>query len=300
MSQPTVLIIGATGIIGSALVDRLIPDHRDRHLRLVVATRHPEAAAERWHNHGIEIRRLDLDDAESEGLTAIRSAFTSIDRVFLLTGYTVQMLAESKAAVDAAKAEGVTHLVHIGVSAARDTTIAHFAWHQLIEAYIERSGLGYTHLRPAAFMQNLARGIGEPGVLTHFIGAARTNWIDTDDIAEVAAIVLRDPAAYAGHAYDLAAESASMSEIVEQLTAVTRQQWRYRPAEPQTFYDNMVRAGADPVYMACVRNVFERTRNGSLTEPDDILGTIRTITGHPATSLRDYFEKNRTEFTVAR
>jgi uncharacterized protein YbjT (DUF2867 family) len=63
------------------------------------------------------------------------------------------MLARSKAAVDAAQAEGVGHVVHVGVSAAEDTTIVHFAWHQLVEAYIERSGLGHTHLRPASFMQ---------------------------------------------------------------------------------------------------------------------------------------------------
>lgn len=59
------------------------------------------------------------------------------------------------------------------MSATEDTTIVHFAWHQLIEAYIERSGLAYTHLRPASFMQNLRFSAESPGVLTHFIGAAR-------------------------------------------------------------------------------------------------------------------------------
>ncbi|MEU4538853.1 NmrA family NAD(P)-binding protein [Streptosporangium sp. NPDC023825] len=101
------------------------------------------------------MRRLDLDEAETTGLQAVRPAFADVDRVFLLTGYDVRMLARSKAAVDAAKAEGVSHVVHVGVSAAEDTTIVHFAWHQLVEAYIERSGLGHTHLRPASFMQNL-------------------------------------------------------------------------------------------------------------------------------------------------
>ncbi|MFI7449071.1 NmrA family NAD(P)-binding protein [Nonomuraea sp. NPDC049714] len=296
MSPATVLVIGATGAIGSALVDTLLPDHREGRLRLAAATRRPDAAA-RVRDHGVEVRHLDLDEAETAGLQAVRPAFAGVDRVFLLTGYDVRMLAQAKAAVDAAKAEGVGHVVHVGVSAAEDTTIVHFAWHQLVEAYIERSGLGHTHLRPASFMQNLRLSVGTPGVLTHFVGEARPNWVDVADIAEVAATVLRDPGPHDGRAYDLAAEAASLSEIAELLGDVLRRPWRYESAEPQVFYDTMVRAGADPVYMACVRNVFERTRNGSLIEPDGVFGTIEAVTGRPATSLREFLERNREVFS---
>jgi NAD(P)H dehydrogenase (quinone) len=213
--------------------------------------------------------------------------------VFLLTGYDVRMLARSKAAVDAARAEGAAHLVRVGVSAAEDTTIVHFGWHQLIEAYLERSGLGHTHLRPAAFMQNLRLSVGPPGVLTHYVGDARPNWVDAADIAEVAATVLRDPGPHDGHAYDLAAEAASPSEIAELLAEVTGLPWRYERAEPQAFYDAMVAAGGEPVYLACVRNVFERARSGSLVDPDGVFGTIEAVTGRTATSLRRYLEQNR-------
>jgi hypothetical protein len=44
--------------------------------------------------------------------------------------------------------------------------------------------------------------------------------------------------------------------------------------------------------MACVRNVFERMRNGSLTEPDGVLGTIEAVTGRPATSLQRFLERD--------
>jgi uncharacterized protein YbjT (DUF2867 family) len=295
MSPTNVLVIGATGAIGAALVDALVPDQQAGRLRLIATTRRPEAAKE-LEQRGVEVRRLDLDDAETAGLQAVRPAFAGVDQVFLLTGYDVKMLAQSKAAVDAAKAEGASHLVHVGVSATEDTTIVHFAWHQLIEAYIERSGLGYTHLRPASFMQNLRFSADQPGVLTHFVGDARPNWVDVGDIAEVAATVLRAPGRHAGHAYDLAAEAASLTEITELLGKVTERSWRYEAREPKVFYETMVAAGADPVYMACVRNVFERTRNGSLVEPHGIFGTIEAVTGRPATSIRQFLERNRNLF----
>ena len=169
MPAPAVLVIGASGAIGSALIDELVPDHRAGRLRLVAATRREEASRS-LRERGIEVRRLDLDEAETAGLAAIQEAFEGVHRVFLLTGYDVRMLAQSKAAVDAANAAGVTSLVHLGVSAAQNTTIAHFTWHQLVEAYIERSGLGFTHVRPAAFMQTLRLSLTAPGVLTHFVG----------------------------------------------------------------------------------------------------------------------------------
>ncbi len=295
MPPTNVLLIGATGAIGAALVDELVPEHQAGRLHLIAATRRPEAAT--WlKQRGIEVRRLDLDEAEPAGLEAVQPAFAGVDRVFLLTGYDVRMLAQSKATVDAAKAEGASHLVHIGVSATEDTTIVHFAWHQLIEAYIERSGLAYSHLRPAAFMQNLRFSAKPTGVLTHFVGAARPNWVDVVDIADVAATVLRDPGPHSGRAYDLAAEAASLSEITELLAKVTGRHWRYEAKEPQVFYETMVAAGADPVYMACVCNVFERTRNGTLAEPDGVFGTIEAVTGRPATSIHQFLERNRELF----
>ncbi len=49
--------------------------------------------------------------------------------------------------------------------------------------------------------------------------------------------------------------------------------------------------------MACVRNVFERTRNGSLIEPDGVFGAIEAVAGRPATSLREFLESNRALFS---
>jgi NAD(P)H dehydrogenase (quinone) len=197
VSPTKVLAIGATGAIGSALVDTLVPDHHAGRLHLVAATRRPEQLAG-LAERGIEVRRLDLDQPETGGLATVRPAFAGIDLVFLLTGYDVRMLAQSVAAVDAALAEGVSHIVHLGVLTDTDDLDGHIVWHKLIEAYIERSEIGYTHLRPAFFMQTLPLGVIAPGVFTHFIGGARLSWVDSGDIAEVAATVLRDPASHAG------------------------------------------------------------------------------------------------------
>lgn len=292
MSSPAVLVIGASGAIGSALINELVPDHQAGRLRLVAATRKEEAARS-LRQRGIEVRHLDLDDAETDGLGAIQPLFTGIDRVFLVSGYDMRMLVQSKAAIDAAKAAGASHLVHLGASAAEDTTISHLSWHLLIEAYLERSGLDFTHVRPAAFMQNILLAAAAPGVLTYFTGDRQVNWVDIGDIAAVAAAVLRDPAPHRGRAYHLAAEAASLTAIAGLLSEVTGQPRRYEPAKPQAFYEQMVAAGYDPVFMNCVRNYFDRIGNGSLADPDGIFGTIEMVLGRQATSLRQFAEAHR-------
>lgn len=90
---------------------------------------------------------LDLDDPKTFAF-----ALAGVDRVFLLTGYTVAMLTESKTLVDAAKKAGVSHIVHVGVFAEWDTTDAHFAWHQMIEKIHRGDRYAWTHLHPNMFM----------------------------------------------------------------------------------------------------------------------------------------------------
>ncbi|WP_437655134.1 NmrA family NAD(P)-binding protein [Sorangium sp. So ce1182] len=300
MAIPVILVFGATGKIGGALVEELLPAHAAGRVKLVAAVRRPEAAPA-FEARGLEARLIDLDLAETRGLEPIVGAMRGVDRVFLLTGYDVRMIAQSKAAIDAARAVGASQIVHVGAHASPDTTIVHFAWHQVVEAYIDRSGVDATHLRPTSFMQNLPLllqvGGAQPGVLPHYLGDARTSWVDTGDVARVAAVALREPKAHAGRAYGLGTEAASMPEIAALLAEITGLPWRDEAREPAGFLRTMTALGADPVYMACVRNVFERTRSGSLKDAADTFDTVQRLTGRAPTTLRDYIERHRAAFS---
>lgn len=301
MSTPTVLVFGATGRTGGAVVNRLLDAHRSGELRLVAVVRRAEAAAA-FEERGIEARHVDLDSAERHGVAPIVAALRDVRRVFLASGYDVRMLSQAKAAIDAARLAGVDHVVHLGVHAEPDTTIVHFGWHQLVEAYLERSGLGHTNLHPTAFMQNLLMPVmsdAKSAVLTHYVGDATTSWVDTEDVAEVAAVVLRSPAAHLGRAYGLGTETATIGGIAAVLSEVTGRAWRYEPREPAEFFAAMTAAGADPLYMDCVRTVFERTREGSLPEASATFDTVERITGRPGASLRDFLERHRAHFEPA-
>ncbi len=144
--KPLVLVFGATGGIGNALVRELIRDPMIVRVRAAVRRRD---AADSLKRCGVESVLLDLSETERLPLTRnapLLDVLDGVDRLFLLTGYTVDMLAQSKAVLDAAKLAGVKHVVHLGAWGTDDTTITHLGWHQFIERYIEWTGLPFTHL----------------------------------------------------------------------------------------------------------------------------------------------------------
>ena len=194
MSNKTVLITGATGQIGGDTLRRL---QADATITLVAAVRSSDKA-QAFENQGIRTVILDFDKEET-----LAPALQGIDRALLVTGYTVDMLRQSKAFLDQAKLAGVQHIVHLGACGRDDTTVAHWAWHQLVERYIEWSGFSFTHLRPETFMQNLLSYGGtqvvKQGVIQQFTGDARLSWVDAEDVALVAAQTLLHPDKHAGH-----------------------------------------------------------------------------------------------------
>lgn len=303
MPIPTVLVFGSTGAIGGSVIQRLIPDHTEGRIRLIATARN-RAAATRLEPLGVECRIIDLDHPEKQGLEPMIDALRGVDRVFLLTSYDVKMLAQSKAVIDASNQSDVSHVVHLGAHASPTTTIVHLGWHQMIEAYLSSSGLNSTNLHPTSFMQNLflllSIGGSPNGVLPHYIGDARISWVNSDDVADTAAVILRDPEPHAGRSYLLGAEVASMREIAATLSTVTGLPWREERREPEVFFQTVTAAGADPIYMACVRTIFERTRHGTLPELAETSEALHQLRGRPATSIRSFVQRHRGHFMTAR
>ena len=106
LTKPTILILGATGRTGSHLVN-LLESKSDR-LELRVAIRKPEQAAQ-FSKRGLATVPLDLDD-----LSTYEAALQGVQRLFTVTGYTVEMMNQGKNLTDAAKEAGVEYIVHVG------------------------------------------------------------------------------------------------------------------------------------------------------------------------------------------
>ncbi|MDR0214112.1 MAG: SDR family oxidoreductase [Comamonas sp.] len=287
-TKPTVLVTGATGRIGRSVIRCL---QADRTIVVVAAVRSQTQERE-FADSGIRTVKLDFDKRETLG-----PALTGVDRIFLATGYTVDMLRQSKEFLDAAKKAQVRHVVHLGACGPDDTTVAHWAWHQLVERYIEWGGFSFTHLRPEAFMQNLlhydgTRGTNE-GLIQQFVGEARISWVDGDDVALVASQALLRPDLHAGRTYRLGYDAKSYGEVAAIMTAVLGQPFRYEALPPEVFLENMRAVGAEMAYMTCVYDSFKRTANGEIPGVDETFDNFHAITGRQPTQWEEFVHKHR-------
>jgi NAD(P)H dehydrogenase (quinone) len=288
MHKPRILVLGATGQVGGVVTSLLA---KDESVEVIAAARNPEKAK----HLGVRSVYLDLDKFET-----FAPAFKDIDRVFMATGYTIDMLRQSKDLVNTAKRAGVQQIVHLGACGDDDTRVAHYGWHQFIERYIEWSGLAFTHLRPEIFMQNLLGYGGESyvnqGVIKHYVGAARLSWVDCDDVAAVAAVCLANPEQHAGKTYRMGYEAKSYYELAEVFAEVLGQTFSYEPQPPSDFLRNVLDAGAEPAYMKCVFDSYTDLTNGKDIGSDATFNNFPELTGRAPRSLADFARKYADRF----
>jgi NAD(P)H dehydrogenase (quinone) len=286
--KPRILITGATGQVGRGVIPFLAADPS---VEVLAAARTPEKAK----HLGVSVVQLDLDKPET-----MKSALKGVDRVLLITGYTVDMMRQSKDFLNAAKRAGVNHIVHLGACGDNDTRIAHYGWHQFIERYVEWCGFSFTHLRPEIFMQNLLGYGGESyvqkGVIRHYAGKARLSWVDIEDVSEVAAVSLLNPEKHKGQTYRMGYEAATYDEIASIFTRVIGQPFSYEPRPPAEFYNNVTNAGAEPAYMKCVFDSYSDFTAGRGERVDEVFDNLPAIIGRKPRFIADFAKKHADRF----
>jgi NAD(P)H dehydrogenase (quinone) len=287
-NKARILVMGATGQVGGAVVSELV---KYANIEVVAAARDVGKAG----HLGVPVVHLDLDKIET-----FEPALDGVDNVFMATGYTVDMLRQSKDLVNAAKRADVKHIVHLGACGNDDTRVAHYGWHQFIERYIEWSGIRFTHLRPEIFMQNLLGYGGESyvkdGVIKHYVGAARLSWVDCEDVATVAAACLLDPATHAGRTHRLGYEAKTYYELAEAFSEALGQPFSYEPQPPADFLRNVLAAGAEPAYMKCVFDSYTDLSNGKDIGADEVFDNFHVITGRQPKTIAQFAIRHAARF----
>lgn len=290
--NPIVLVLGASGTIGR----QVIKDLEGQAVNVRITSRKQEVV-DQLAREGKDCAYLDLDDPRTFAL-----ALAGVDRVFLLTGYTVAMLTQSKTLVDAAKKAGVRHIVHVGVFAECDTTDAHFAWHQLIEKYIEASGIAWTHLHPNMFME-VFTGLYIPKNLTYtgYWDDRRIGYIASSDIAAIAAKALVDgPERHGGQHYWLSVETFNGQEIAALLSDVTGLQIKYENKGLEGFkevIEQVVANSGESWYANANIEFVTQMLDGRMSYMSMVQNDIPYVLGRPAKTLREFLEEHKAAIT---
>lgn len=287
MTAGKILVTGATGTVGSAVVSELVKAGAD--VRALV--RNP-AKAEGMRKAGVDVVEGDLDRPDT-----LAPALSGVSRVFLLTVPGPQMLAQEQAMIEAILSAEPEPLV-VKLSALGASTEASFRFGKLhgdAEQLIVRAGIPFTFLRPTGFMQNLYGSVGsikEQGALFAPFGDARVSYIDVRDIAAVAAKVLLDDG-HESKTYELtgpeALSYADLARILSEQSGITI---RYVDVPPGAARAGMLQAGMSEWLADGLLELFAVYRQGGA---ESVSPAVENVTGRPPRS----FELFAAEFVEA-
>jgi uncharacterized protein YbjT (DUF2867 family) len=215
-------------------------------VEVTLTVRTPKASAE-MDKLGIKQVAFDINSVESMS-TALKGG----DAFFSLTPLVENLVEAGTKAVQAAKAAGIKKIVRSSAQGAGpDAGIDLGRWHYAVEKAVADSGISFTILRPANFMQNYLN-FGTPETIkaqSAFyspLGEAKVSPIDTRDISAVAARVLVE-SGHEGKRYDLTGgESLSNAEIAELLSQALGRKISHITIPEAAASDAMAKAGTPP------------------------------------------------------
>ena len=271
-----VLVTGATGNTGSLLVPALLKAGVD--VRVFARN---EAKAKPLKELGAEVVQGDLDEP-----AAILPAVKNIDKIYLLTWNGETQLKQAENVINAAKHEGVSHLIRHSMWGSEKSRIIKQGYE--IEEMVKSSGLQWTLLKPTFFMQNTmmaAQTISSDGVIYWDMKDGKLGMIDVRDIADAAYAVITGKG-HEGKSYILTGpEAISFNDVAKIFSDVLHKEVKYVNVPHEASIQAMTGMGI-PQWIA--EGFAELDEGFGENFANDTTKNVETLTWHPARSFKQF------------
>jgi uncharacterized protein YbjT (DUF2867 family) len=261
-----ILVVGATGTVGSELVAQLA--ERGHKVRALV--RDPA----KLRDFGSAIEPVIADLTKPETLSA---AFAGMERVFVLAPPVPdleQLEANALAAAERARVKHIVYLSNFGAGVFEDDL---WQAHGINEQRLRAMPVIWTILRPVRFMSHVPyawASIHAAGKLIEPHGGRKVTMIDPRDIATVAMLALTTP----GHestVYELVGEALTGVEIARGLSVALGKSVAFVDANEEEAREELLRSGLPTSIAEKVLYYFRTLREGRWYETP----TLRTLLG---------------------
>ncbi len=209
-----ILVTGAAGKTGRATIRALVD--RGQAVRALARRLEQQQAIE-------ELGARATMTGDMRDAAVLRRAMRGVRAVYhICPNVSPDEVAIGEAAITAAQAAGVEQFVYHSVLHPQTEAMPHHWLKLRVEERLLESGLGYTILQPAAYMQNVLaswRSIVERGIYPiPYPAGTRLGMVDLLDVVQAAAIVLTEPG-HSGATYELAGpEALSQTEVADILS----------------------------------------------------------------------------------
>ncbi|MFC0470326.1 SDR family oxidoreductase [Halalkalibacter kiskunsagensis] len=275
-----ILVTGATGKLGSKVVDSLLKSIPES--ELAVSVRNPEKA-EGLRARGVEVRQGDFDRPET-----LANAFKGIDRLLIISadGDNETRIHQHTNAVQAAERAGVKFIAYTSLANAIDSKNLMAPPHVATEAAIIKTGIPYSFLRNNWYLENEIGSIqgamgGAPWVTS--AGKGKVGWALQHDYADAAAAVLVGN----GHentVYELSGPLLTQEELASALGNVLGKEIPVQQVSDEKYAEIMKGLGLPDFVIPIVVGIQESIRNGSLEVKSN---DFEKVLGRPVTPINE-------------
>ncbi|HXR89782.1 MAG TPA: SDR family oxidoreductase [Steroidobacteraceae bacterium] len=298
----SIVVTGASGAFGRMVTEALL--QKVPPAQLILATRTPTALAA-LSARGASVRYADFDDADS-----LVAAFAGGEKILLISTLDVgeRRRRQHKAAIDAAVAAGVRHIVYTSSVGIHPHSPAFVVTdHLATEEMLRRTGLAYTFLRDSQYAEVLATMMAPMAVASgqwvtsapdgHMAFVAKRDCVDsaaavltssghenaTYEITGPELLTFRDAARIASEVTGKRVDCVAVSH--------DEMQARFDAAGiPRRFVEGMAPANTGPWGSEEMMSYERAIREGYFAVCSR---HVQLITGRPAASLREVYLANR-------
>jgi uncharacterized protein YbjT (DUF2867 family) len=288
----TILVVGATGVLGSEICRRLTAAGRS--VRGLVRETTDPAKVSKLQSLGVETVQGDVRDRASldracQGVTAVVSTVSSMPFSYQAGVNDIQTtdLDGITNLIEAAKANQVSHFTFISFTGNPGIDFPLQSAKRIVEQRLKDSGLTYTILRPSFFMEvwlSPAVGFDAANAKTVIYGSGQAviSWISVKDVAQFAAASLDHPAAK-NVTIDLGGPVAISPLDVVRLFELTNDCSFEKQMVPEDALQAQHQAATEPMQ----QSFSALMRCYALGDPVDMTGTHETFAVQP-TTVQEY------------
>ncbi|MFD8734144.1 NAD(P)H-binding protein [Streptomyces sp. NPDC059618] len=278
------VVTGATGNVGRSLV------------RILAAAGAPVTATSRGITEadvpdGVGHARADLTDPES-----LRPVFDGADALFLQNGGPSAHLLSPRDLLDVAKAGGVRRVVLLSSQgvATRPGSASHGDTARSIEEAVRESGMDWTILRPCGFASNAyawAEAVRADRTVAAPFADVGLPTVDPDDIAEVAAVALREDG-HAGRIHELTGPALNTPrQGAAAIADALGEPVRFVEQTPDEAREQMLRFMPEPVVTTTLSILGEPTAAELRISPD-----VERVLGRAPRTFADWARRHAAAF----
>jgi NAD(P)H dehydrogenase (quinone) len=290
---------GRVGGVGSAVAASLLR----RGLKVRALARRADARTDALRARGVDFVTGDLTwpphvDAALKDCRRLYFGL-SVSPGYLEATATVAAVARAHADIDVLV--NISQLTVSQMSVTEMTDSPQQRQHWLCEQVLNWSGLPVVHVRPTVFLQNpffsewAAEQIARDQTIRLPFGMGRTSPVDARDVAEVIAAILAAPAPHIGRVYELTGpRSQDMNGVAAEYSDALGRPVAYVDMPFDRWRDEEVGRRELPSHLC--EHLLTMARLHADNRYDRLTHDVETITGKPATSIRDYVARNRALF----